>query len=67
MYVGALGGVPLKRTDGEITMQEAQAIIAFHPNQKIIDYEMPMPDGTTCHRALATNGDIKNGFNPIIE
>jgi hypothetical protein len=48
-------------------MQEAQAIIAFHPGQKIIEYETGLPDGTTCHRVLAMNGDIKNGFNPIIE
>jgi len=65
--VGPKTGVPLKRNDGGVTMQEAQAIIAFHPEQKIIEYETGLPDGTTCHRVLAMNGDIKNGFSPIVE
>lgn len=65
--VGPKTGVPLKRNDGGVTMQEAQAIIAFHPEQKIIEYETDLPDGTTCHRVLAMNGDIKNGFSPIVE
>ena len=67
VYVGSLAGVPLKRTDGGITMQEAQAIMNFHPGNKIIDHEFSLPDGTECHRVLAMNGDIKNGVNPIIE
>ena len=65
--VGPKTGVPLKRNDGGVTIQEAQAIIAFHPEQKIIEYETGLPDGTTCHRVLAMNGDIKNGFSPIVE
>ena len=65
--VGPKTGVPLKRNDGGVTIQEAQAIIAFKKKKKIIEYETGLPDGTTCHRVLAMNGDIKNGFSPIVE
>lgn len=64
--VGSNAGVPIKREDDALTMQEAQAIINFHPENKIIDYEMDW-DGIKCHKVLAMNGDIKNGVNPIIE
>ena len=65
--VGSNAGVPIKNPMDFLTMQEAQAIMNFHPGNKIIDYETTLPDGTACHKALAMNGDIKNGFNPIIE
>ena len=65
--VGSNAGVPIKNPMDFLTMQEAQAIMNFHPGNKIIDYETTLPDGTACHKALAMNGDIKNGFNPIVE
>ena len=65
-------GVPVKNTR-KITMQEAQAIMAFHPDAKIYTYDgteyegLKAYDGTTIHRVLAINGDPNAPFNVIAD
>ena len=67
MFAGMNAGVPLKRSDGDITMQEAQALMNFHPERQIIDQETPLSDGTTSHKFLTANGTDPNIGNSIID
>lgn len=67
LFAGANAGVPLKNPRGLITMQEAQALMHFHPERQIIDYESSLPDGTTSHKFLTANGTNPNIGNEIID
>lgn len=64
---GPNAGVPLKNPRNYITMQEAQALMHFHPERQIIDYESSSPDGTTSHKFLTANGTNPNIGNNIID
>ncbi|MDD6148408.1 MAG: hypothetical protein PUB40_05775 [Lachnospiraceae bacterium] len=69
-HVAAAGpnaGVPLKNPRIGITMQEAQALMHFHPERQIIDQETPLSDGTTSHKFLTANGTNPNVGNEIID
>ena len=67
LFAGANAGVPLKNPMGIITMQEAQALMHFHPERQIIDHESSLPDGTTSHKFLTANGTNPNIGNDIID
>lgn len=65
---GMNSGVPRKYDPyGRITMQEAKALMAFHPERQIVNFETSYPDGTTTHKMLTANGTNTNVGNDIID